>query len=255
MSTDSGRRLVLRASDRPGDIAGLVPPGQPAQTEAMNFGPPLPTKAAAETKAADQPTGMRVPGGGWTIGIGCLLVALALIWLTSGGSPGAAPASGAAVQVAAPTFAPPTAAPSPTPVMVPVYWSPGGESAGQVAMTAELSSTARYGEDWLAVDIPGGARVWMNMDQAQLDRTPAFYALDDLTPKPTAIPATPAPAPTAGQVECDSLDDIRYRTEWVEVYNDAGTHIGQAQGASCYSQADADANLLLQIAEVKAKHK
>lgn len=155
----------------------------------MDFGPPLPearTDSVQDATAPAQPLTRTLLIVG-----GACLVALVLIVLTTLGRSTAAPP---AVRI------PPTATPLvlPTPLPYAVYWAPNGERAGALQRTQELSSTARFGEDWLQVQVEGGGKLWLNMHDSHLDRTPTFLSLPDLKPRPTP---TAAPIPTSEPVQ------------------------------------------------------
>lgn len=210
MTTDTGRRVVVRASDRPGDIAELVSPENAEAArerlqratqaalgdQAASFGPALPSSQPGAAKPADAPPARRqLPIGSILIALCSILLAIGLVLLSQIGRGATGQASGLPLaQAETATLAPTAEQPTATPVMLALYWSPDGDNAGFIANTQPYTPTARYGSDWLQVKTPSGAKLWLSMSAAQLDQTPAFEALPDLEPPPTP---TQAPRPVA----------------------------------------------------------
>lgn len=145
------------------------------------------------------------------------------------------PASSAPTM--APTALPPTRAPEP----IAVFWAPSGEAAGTFDRTQPYTPTARFGQDWLAIEVPGGGHLWVLRGVAHVDEA-TFGALPDLQPPPTPtaapyVPPRPTdppqpPCKTAGVGDktvtvCGWGDlDAEAQQQWAATY---GGNIGGAQ--------------------------
>lgn len=228
MSTQT-RMVAVRFSDKPGDFQ-LLPldvieaarrlhaeqapaePAAPADDAATAPDAPEPEPAdPTPAPRASKPIALAPPSVApaaqprpWArrqtlaIGLAGLLVALALIGLGRLGSqPAPAPAAPTAVSqpaAAAPPTAAPTAIPTATPALPPIaaFWAPGGQRAPDLAGDVALTPTGRYGDAWVAVDLPGGGAVWIGATDSHLDRA-ALLALPDRAPPPTPVPAPYVP--------------------------------------------------------------
>ena len=221
--------------------------------------PPIPegTPAAAKTEAtpdADPPA----PRSRWpqlpgtrqqqltALGIaGGLALAIGLIYAI-----GALAPAGPRIAPPAPPTVPATPPPSPAPPTaipaIAAFWAPGGDRAPDLAASTPFTPTARYGDTWVSVEVPGGGNVWIGRCDA-ISRGPLPDALPDLAapspapPRPVA-PSVPAAAPSV-PVSIPSgcaLPDRPSHTSTRQVLK-GSVPIGQVTGVGC-SQAEADAN-------------
>lgn len=230
MSTQT-RMVAVRFSDKPGDFQ-LLPldvieaarrlhaeqapaapdaPAEPADDVALAALDPEPEPDAPAPRAtkpiALAPTAPTAPTEAprpWVrrqtlaIGLAGALVALALIGLGRLGSqPAPTPTVPTAASQPAAASAPtaiPTAIPTATPALPPIaaFWAPGGQRAPDLAGDVAFTPTGRYGDAWVAVDLPGGGAVWIGATDSRLDRA-ALLALPDRAPPPTPVPAPYVP--------------------------------------------------------------
>lgn len=175
---------------------------------------------------------------------GGLILALALIALI-GRTPTPAPRSvpTPAPRATAAATAAPTLAPTAPPIAA--FWAPGGERAPDLAADTALTPTARYGDTWVLVALPGGGAVWIGRADAE-QRGLDWQQLPDRAPQPTPPPPPPAaPRPVfvpaaAPAVPACTLPDRPSHTSTRQVQY-RGVPIGQVTGIGC-SQGEADQN-------------
>ena len=219
--------------------------------------PETPAESAAEMvdPPAEQPAPTRarwaLPGSRQQqLGIaGGLVLALGLIVAIGALAPAAAPSRPAPSPTAAPATPAPSSLPPTTAPPIAAYWGPGGDRAPDIAAGTVFTPTARYGDTWVSVALPGGGNVWIGRGDA-ISRGALPDALPDLAapspapPRPAApsLPAAateiPADAPAA-PAGC-SLPDRPSHTSTRQVLR-GQVPIGQVTGVGC-SQAEADAN-------------
>lgn len=174
-----------------------------------------------------------------------LLLAAALIYLIG--------AAGSAAPRVAPPAAPTVpASPVPSPPVpttappIAAFWAPGGERAPDIAAGTVFTPTARYGDTWVAVDLPGGGNVWIGRGDAG-GRGPLPDAIPDLAapspapppPQSPRVPAAAPAAPAAAPAGC-SLPDRPSHTSTRQVLR-GSVPIGVVTGVGC-SQGEADRN-------------
>lgn len=222
--------------------------------------PETPAEPAAETAEppAEQSTPPRarwaLPGSRQqqlsALGIaGGLVLALGLIYAIGALAPAAAPPRPAPSPTAAPATPAPSSLPPTTAPPIAAYWGPGGDRAPDIAAGTVFTPTARYGDTWVSVALPGGGNVWIGRGDA-ISRGPLPDALPDLaapTPAPPRPVSPPAPA-AATEIPADapaapagcSLPDRPSHTSTRQVLR-GQVPIGQVTGVGC-SQAEADAN-------------
>ena len=212
------------------------PAGDPAEPPAE---PPVAPRArwALPGSRQQQLTALGIAGG--------LILALGLIVAIGA----LAPAGPRVAPTAAPTV-PATPPPSPAvPTAAPAiaaFWAPGGDRAPDLAAGTVFTPTARYGDTWVSVEVPGGGQVWIGRGDAG-SRGARLDALPDLAaptpaPPPPAAPSSPAAAPQApasAPAAC-SLPDRPSHTSTRQVLR-GSVPIGQVTGVGC-SQAEADSN-------------
>ena len=221
-------------------LADLLPetPAEPAEPAEAPADPPAAPRArwALPGTRQQQLTALGIAGG--------LLLALGLIVAIGAlapASPRPAPSPTAAPATPAPSSLPPTTAPP-----IAAYWGPGGDRAPDIAAGTVFTPTARYGDTWVSVALPGGGNVWIGRGDA-ISRGPLPDALPDLAapspapPRPAA-PSLPAAAPSlpAGDLGGCALPDRPSHTSTRQVLK-GSVPIGQVTGVGC-SQAEADAN-------------
>ena len=204
--------------------------------------PVEPAEAPAEAPAAPRARWPQLPGtrqqqltalgiaGGLALALG-LIVAIGA--LAPAGPRIAPPAPPTVPATPPPSPAPPTAIPA-----IAAFWAPGGDRAPDLAASTPFTPTARYGDTWVSVEVPGGGQVWIGRGDAGA-RGARLDALPDLSApspsSPAAAPASPAGAPAG----C-ALPDRPSHTSTRQVLRGA-VPIGQVTGVGC-SQAEADAN-------------
>lgn len=252
--------IPIRNSGRPGDIAELVTPAElrrrqdaagaaqpaPAASAAplMDFGqlPAFGAPSAPKTPAAGAPAVLNPRVRLALMTLAAITLAVALIWLVPAFNRSAADRP-AGERLAGPSAPPPTARPTATPAAtataisepIPVFWGPGGESAGAFDRTQPYTPTARFGADWLSIEVPGGGKVWTHRADVPTVNDQAVAALPDLQSPPTPTAASyipratnpPDPGPpcanfgSAGQMVTvcgyGDLTDAG-RQKWIETY-------------------------------------
>jgi hypothetical protein len=142
--------------------------------------------------------------------IGALVIILAMAGLAVYARLPRTSQPAAPVVVLAPTMAPPSLpTPAPTPLppnglprAIVAYAAPGGAVLGPIEPGRAYTATARYGMEWVQLDVLDSGQVWTEAGIVDVDLT----SLPDLTP-PTPLPAPqpaqpsweppPAPEPTA----------------------------------------------------------
>jgi hypothetical protein len=178
---------------------------------------PVQTPLSASADAADDAISLPAAGAGrpvWQLLlVGSLVVVLSLYGVTWWSGRAESPAAPA--RAPAPTVVPTTAAP---PVPTIAYWSApeglaGALVMGQVGRDADITARARYGDDWVQVELPFVAMpVWVL--RRDLPRAVAELAdtKPDLLPTPTPIPAptavpVPVEAPAAAPAPAECTQD------------------------------------------------
>ena len=218
----------------PAETLPPLPEGPPALVEPD--APPAPATPAAPRRRGSlaltrqqQLTALGIAGG-LALALG-LIVAIGA--LAPAGPRIAPPAPPTVPATPPPSPAPPTAIPA-----IAAFWAPGGDRAPDLAASTPFTPTARYGDTWVSVEVPGGGQVWIGRGDAGA-RGARLDALPDLSApspsSPAAAPASPAGAPAG----C-ALPDRPSHTSTRQVLRGA-VPIGQVTGVGC-SQAEADAN-------------
>ena len=226
----------------PAETLPPLPEGPPALVEPD--APPTPATPAAPRRRGSlaltrqqQLTALGIAGG--------LALAIGLIYAIGALAPAAAPSRPAASPTVPATPPPSPAVPTAPPAMA-AYWGPGGDRAPDIAAGTVFTPTARYGDTWVSVALPGGGNVWIGRGDA-ISRGSLPDALPDLAaptpapPRPVA-PSAPVPAPQlpAGPVGGCELPDRPSHTSTRQVLK-GNVPIGAVTGVGC-SQAEADAN-------------
>ena len=217
-------------------------------------GAPVAAPAEPETPTTPRSRWPRLPGNRQqqltALGIaGGLALAIGLIYAIGALAPAAAPSRPAPSPTAAPATPAPSSLPPTTAPPIAAYWGPGGDRAPDIAAGTVFTPTARYGDTWVSVALPGGGNVWIGRGDAGA-RGPLPDALPDLaapTPAPPRPVSPPAPA-AATEIPADapaapagcSLPDRPSHTSTRQVLR-GQVPIGQVTGVGC-SQAEADAN-------------
>ena len=233
-------RLAITDADRGPDGRILVNPFEQEIARAMtDVGAPAPPRAE-EPPAALRRTFGRIEIAGV---VGGVLLMVTLIAALNAFWPAPAPR---ARPTAVSTVPAPTAAPTlaPTPPQQDAYAAPGGALLGTIPETATLAYQHSGQPDWAGVEWQGTI-VWVQTDQD-------VAGLPDLAPPPTRAPrppSAPASAPASAPVvvpanlppapaepPCDPQINPRYTSPLLV------DPIGSVVGASCESQAEADAN-------------
>lgn len=241
-------------------LAELLPDSPPSDPSTPS--PPEPPATPAAAPDAPRRRWPRLPGTRqqqqWALGgaIG-LALAVGLIVAIGVATPVAPPR-----PVPSPTAAPATPPPSPVPPTPPPaiasYWAPGGDRAPDIAAGTVFTPTARYGDTWVSVELPGGGNVWIGRGDAG-QRGPLPDALPDLAapspapppPQSPPIPAAAPPAPVSIPSGC-ALPDRPSHTSTRQVLK-GSVPIGQVTGVGC-SQAEADANAEQLAAAMRGGH-
>ena len=227
----------------PAETLPPLPEGPPALVE--SDAPPTPATPAAPRRRGSlaltrqqQLTALGIAGG--------LALAIGLIYAIGALAPAAAPSRPAPSPTAAPATPAPSSLPPTTAPPIAAYWGPGGDRAPDIAAGTVFTPTARYGDTWVSVALPGGGNVWIGRGDA-ISRGALPDALPDLAapspapPRPAA-PSLPAAAPSlpAGDLGGCALPDRPSHTSTRQVLK-GSVPIGQVTGVGC-SQAEADAN-------------
>lgn len=142
-----------------------------------------------------------------------------------------------------PTATMPTQNPTPAAILhqaIVVYAAPDGQVLGAVEGSRAYTITARYGENWIQLDVTGSGKVWVHRAAFQPDPV-ALATLPDLEPPPAPTPEPqviqrPAVVQYIAPQDCSPLNAVGH----------ANSIHGEVW--SCVSQADADA----QIAHINA---
>jgi hypothetical protein len=226
------------APAEPRSLADLLPKPEEIRKDAQRITPQKMTRAELATLA-----------------VVALMAAFILMyaWATPN-APTAPPQAQVTALATAPAVVP-TIAPTAAPAALVAYFD-YRDPASVAPITANQITrvVGQAGDGWRLVDV-GGARVWIAADQVPTG-VPAADPLPDLAPRrPTAAPIAPTPvvqpvvAPAPPPVPC-TQENATYRVHRQVL---VGTMpIGEVNGWSCTSQAEAIAHADEQEAQVRA---
>ena len=237
-------------------VTGRIMVEAEQRAAARSDAPETPTEQARRTRTLTNRRGAEVsaaPASSTSLGrkeiagiVGAVLlvlIAIAVINVLPQPSPSTDKGQGTTGPAAALAEQPPSAAPAATdaPAQVDAYAAPDGQLLGPIDASAKPAYRHSQHPGWAGVRWQG-AIVWVKVDQP----------LDEL---PDLAKPTPAPTPIVVEriVEVEppcSLDNPRYTAQLdVSLH---GRPLGQATGASCDSQAEAQERAEATAAEMRA---
>lgn len=158
--------------------------------------------------------------------------------------------------LAQPTAAPaatavPTTRPTPTMALQDAYAAPDGAKLGTVPLTSTISYQDSAHPGWGGIAWEQGSIVWVQTDPQGLVSLPDLRPVPTNVPQrpvtaPVVVPAAPQAAPAPIVEACDPQVNPRYTSPLLV------DPIGSVVGASCTSQAEADANAIALAEQMRA---